>query len=82
MASVTVRVSKPTHRTLRQLAKEAGQSMQTVLDVAVEEYRRKQFLVQANRTYQALRDNPKAWALELAERRAWDQTLLDDLRDD
>lgn len=81
MASLTVRISKSSHATLRQLADEAGESMQTVLDKALEEYRRKCFLEAANRAYQALRDNPKAWADELAERKLWDNTLLDDLEE-
>ncbi|GBF35339.1 programmed cell death antitoxin YdcD [Desulfocucumis palustris] len=54
--------------------------MQTVLDKAIENYRRKCFLEEANRAYEALRNNPEAWKAELNERAEWDVTLNDGLR--
>ena len=68
MSSTTVRVSEPTHRTLRELSEQLGESMQGILEQAVEDYRRKRMLERANAGYAALRAEPDAWKDELAER--------------
>jgi hypothetical protein len=82
MASETVRVKPETHAKLRALARGTGDSLPELLDKAVEAYRRKQFLTECNRAYEALKSDPKAWAEELKEREEWDCTLLDGLDDD
>ncbi len=82
MSSVTVRVTPGSRESLRRLAKQAGISLQAVLERAVQEYETKQFLEAANRSYAALRKNSKAWEQELRERTAWDVTLSDGLEDD
>ena len=74
-----VRISSHTHALLRQLAQDAGESMQAILDRAVERYRRESFLRAANADLAALRRNPKAWKEELRERQVWEQTLADGL---
>jgi hypothetical protein len=51
--------------------------MQTIIDRAIEEYRRQSFIEQANKAYLALRENPEAWATELHERGEWEATLAD-----
>jgi predicted transcriptional regulator len=77
MPSATVRISKGTRDTLRDLAAKSGESMQTIIDRAIEEYRRQSFIEQANKAYLALRENPEAWESELKERREWEATLAD-----
>ena len=72
-----VRISPRTHALLRQLAKEADESMQSILDKAVERYRREAFLRAANEDYAVLKRNPKAWRKALKERALWEQTLAD-----
>ena len=67
MASTTVRISRETQETLRELAEQAGEPMHKVLSKAVESYRRQYILEKANAAYAALRDNPKAWQEEQAE---------------
>jgi hypothetical protein len=79
--SVTVRISAPSHGTLKRLAAQSGEPIQTVLDRAIEAYRRQRFYEEANASYAALRADPSAWQEELDERAAWDATLSDD-RDD
>jgi hypothetical protein len=64
---------------LQQLAKQADESMQSILDKAIENYRREEFLRAANRDYAALRRNPKAWKEELGERELWERTVADGL---
>ena len=81
MPSATVRISKGTRDTLRDLAIKSGESMQTIIDRAIEEYRRQSFIEKANKAYLALRENPEAWETELKERREWDATLGDNQKD-
>ena len=53
--------------------------MQTVLDEAVEQYRREKFFRDLDETYARLEADPEAWKDELAERQIWDATLEDGL---
>jgi hypothetical protein len=48
---------------------------------AVEDYQRKRFFAVLNAGYAALRADPEAWQEEVAERAAWDVTLLCGLED-
>jgi len=77
--SVNVRITKQTHQQLATLAKENGLSMQTILDQAVEAYRRQSFLEALNSDFAALKASPEAWAEEQEERKLWEQTLADGL---
>jgi hypothetical protein len=77
MPSATVRISKGTRETLRDLAAKSGESMQTIMDRAIEEYRRQSFMEKANKAYLVLRENPEAWESELKERREWEASLAD-----
>lgn len=79
MSTVTVRIRKDTHRSLRQLATHTGRSLPEVLEEAVENLRRQSFLQGLAADFAALRDEPEAWQDELEERAAWNGTLRDDL---
>jgi len=81
MPAGTVRIRKETQTILRELAVKEGKPMQTILDLALEEYRRQRFLQEANAAYAALRNNPEAWKAELAERKEWDETMADGQED-
>lgn len=70
-----VRISEASHRRLRDLAEAEKTSVRSVLERAIEKYRRQRFLATANRQYAALRADSSAWTDEIAERRAWDRTL-------
>jgi hypothetical protein len=74
-----VRISPGAHKLLRQLAEEEQQSMQVILDKALERYRRENFLHRANADFEALRRDAKAWKEELRERELWERTLTDGL---
>lgn len=78
-SSVNVRVAKQTHQQLVNLARENGLPMQTILDRAVEAYRRHSFLEALNADFAALRSKPNEWAEELEERKLWEETLADGL---
>ncbi len=75
----STRISEPTRDILRKLADESGESLQAILDKAVEMYRRQRFLEESNRAFGALQANAVAWKEEQAEREAWDITVGDGL---
>jgi hypothetical protein len=82
MPTGTVRINQKTHNILRKIASKEGKPMQAILETAIEEYRRQRFLHEANAAYAALRNDPKPWKEELAERKEWDCTLIDGQEDD
>lgn len=75
----TVRISPRSHALLRQIADEEQKTMQTILDEAIEHYRRERFLCAANAEFAALKRDSKAWREELRERQLWEQTTADGL---
>lgn len=81
MPGAVVRISDHARRELRRLAEKSGRSMLSVLDDAIETYRRQVILEESNRAYAALRRNPKAWKEEVKERKIWDRALMDGLEE-
>ncbi len=81
MDRLTIRTSRSTHAALRALAEETDESMTEILDKAIESCRRQRFLDGLNADFADLRQNKPAWKQELAEREAWDATLVDGLED-
>lgn len=77
--TTTIRVSRNTRDTLHQLARDAGVPIQTIIDQALEQYRRQHMLNTANAAYAALRADPQAWQEAEAEQEVWDDTLNDGL---
>lgn len=77
-----VRISESTHAALRSLANEQGDTMQAVLDKAVEEYRRRLFWERVDAAAGDLRKNTAAWEEEQTEQSAWDATVADGLEDE
>ena len=83
MASVTVRISDKARQELRDLAQQSGESMQKVLEKAIELYRRQMFFEQLNASVHRLQEeHPDLWQQELEERRLWEGTLADGLEND
>jgi predicted transcriptional regulator len=79
MPTTTIRVSRHTRELLQELAHTSGVSMQTVLEQALEHYRRQQLLATTNAAYMALQTDPAAWDDLEHERMEWDRTLADGL---
>jgi hypothetical protein len=82
MPSATVRINDRTRKLLRELAASTGESMQTVVERAIEDYSQRRFLEEANHAYAQLRRNPDAWQEACDERALWDGTLRDGLGDE
>ena len=79
LESPTIRISRQSKATLRELADHEGKPMQTVLDDAIEQYRRDRFFRELDEGYARLQTDDKAWQEELDERRLWDSTVADGL---
>lgn len=77
--STTVRISEQSHQRLREMAAQSGEPMQTVIDKALEQYRRQKFLEECHAAYCMLQQDPAAWTDYQQELAAWDVTLLDGL---
>jgi len=75
----TVTIDNTFYKILAELSASSGKSIQAVLEQAIEQYRRQQFLEAANQAYIALRNKSEAWQEELEERSLWDTTLEDGL---
>lgn len=76
------RISENTREVVRRIAAASGDSMQDVLEKAVELYRRQRFLEASNRAFAALRTDPKKWRAERQEREEWSAAAADDLEED
>ena len=61
MPSTTIRISESTRRMLGELARQDGKSLQSVIDRAIETYRRQRFLEGLHNDFAALRNDPDAW---------------------
>ena len=77
--SATVRINPQSHRKLKRLAAEMGESMPVVLEQAIEALRRQRFLDEAATAYGKLRRDSKAWLEALAERKSWNKSSKDGL---
>ena len=53
--------------------------MGAVPENAIERYRREKFLEDANTAYAVLKEDPRKWRDEIAERKLWENTLGDGL---
>ncbi len=82
MATTTVRVKTTTHNALRERAKERGESLTETLDHLVAEDRRRRLIAGAVRSWNALREDPVAWAEWQAELALWETTSADGLEDE
>ena len=81
MPTTTIRIEQSTHKKLRALASQTGDTIPHLVAVAVEEYDRRLFWDQVNAEFKALRRNLKSWKRELQERAAWNATLADGLQE-
>jgi predicted transcriptional regulator len=77
MRAPSVRISPRTHELVRHLAEKGKQSMQSVLDDAIERYRRERFLRAANANFAARKGDVKAWKRELYDWELWNKTVSD-----
>lgn len=77
--STTVRVSRETHERLAHLSDATGMQIQRVVEAAVAAYEAEIFWSEFDRGYEALADDPDAWAEVQAERAGQSPALADGL---
>ena len=75
----TIRIDQEHKEILKELSGMLGIPASTVMQQAIEQYRRAIFFEELDRAYTALRADKAAWAEELEERDLWDSTLGDGL---
>jgi hypothetical protein len=79
MNYTTIRISKPTHQLIKNIAKDSKLSLHVVIDKSVRFFAEKHFWEECQKAYSALHDNKKEWSREIEERKLWESTLLDDI---
>lgn len=79
MKATTVSVRPETRAVLEDLAQSSGASVSEVVDRAVDDLRRRQFLEGLAEDFERLRADPESWQAEIEERAEWDCTLADGL---
>ena len=77
-----VRIDHRTDEILTALARERNEDKKQVLADSVEMLRRQTILDALCEAYRDLRNDPEAWAAELAERAEWKSAALERLRDE
>lgn len=82
LATPEIHLSARATATIHELAAKEGKSAETVLDEAVEEYRRELFFREFNEAFARLQADPVAWADYQAEQRLWDSALMDGLEEE
>lgn len=82
MSTATVRIDKRTHQLLQEIKNFSGESMQTIISKALENYKEVQFWEEVNEAYSKLRANKKDWAEEKKERKMWERANLDGIQKD
>ena len=80
--SLTIRISRPTHELLRDLANKSNATITAVVDEAVRDLQRKKFWADFNATCEAIQADPVAWADLQREDAAWEETLADGLEEE
>ena len=78
----TVRIDPTAHATLAEIARAKHIPLTEALSRAVEAYRREVFLEAVSSGFEALREDPEAWAEEQTERAPWEATSADGLEDE
>jgi hypothetical protein len=82
MAHTTVRITEEARELLREMAEAEGSSMQSILQRALEDYRRHRFLDEVNAGFSQLREIPGEWRILDADRGLLDAAISDGLPQD
>ncbi|MDI9368221.1 MAG: hypothetical protein QM445_07695 [Thermotogota bacterium] len=82
MKTQIVRISSETHSRLKAMASASGEPIGEILAKAVDAYRRKMLLNDANRAFARLKEREELWKDEQNEREEWETALADGLDKD
>jgi predicted CopG family antitoxin len=76
MPSATIRITDKTYKILKEIKTTSGESMQSIIEKALENYKEKQFWNEVNQAFKSLKKSPD-WSEELEERELWSNTTSD-----
>jgi predicted transcriptional regulator len=82
MGNPTVRLSPQSYLTLKELAANSGETLQVILDRAVEEERKRRFFELANLSYARLQEDAQSWLEFEQDLSGWETTLGDGLHNE
>ncbi len=80
--TTTIRINMDVYKILKEIADFENESMQKIVEKALEEYRTKKFFNQLNESVARYKTSKDDWMEEHEERKLWDNTLMDGLEDD
>jgi hypothetical protein len=80
--SKLIRINEKTMVALDKMAEQSGLSRQKILNNALDALFVEMFMKEAKRAYEALQNDPVAWAEEQEELASWDVALSDGLEDE
>ena len=73
----TIRVTQKIYYEIKTMAREENNTMQYILEKAIEEYKNKKFFFDLKESVVKVKKNPSEWEEELEERKKWESTLCD-----
>lgn len=80
--TTTIRINKKVYKELKEIADFENETMQKILEKALEGYRTKKFFCQLNESVTRYKTSKDDWEEEIEERKLWDNTLVDGLEDE
>jgi predicted DNA-binding ribbon-helix-helix protein len=75
--TTTVRINRQIYNELKIIADSENETLQKVIEKAVEEYKARRFFQNLNEAVSAYKVNEEDWEEEKEERKLWDNTLND-----
>lgn len=80
--TTTIRIKIEVYKELKEIADFENETMQKIMEKALEEYRTKKFFYQLNDSVARYKTSKDDWMKEIEERKLWDNTLVDGLEDE
>lgn len=77
--TTTIRINKKVYLELKNIAEDENETMQSVIEKAVEDYKTKRFFDELGKSVQKAKSNSQSWEEVLKERKEWESTLPDGL---
>jgi predicted transcriptional regulator len=79
--TTTVRINKDIYKELKRIADSENETIQKIMEIALQEYRTKIFFCQLAESVAKYKASKDDWMEEIAERKLWENTLADGLED-
>jgi len=80
--TTTIRINKDIYRELKKIAGSENDTIQRIVEKALQEYRTKIFFCHLNESVAKYKISRNDWNEEIEERKLWENTLSDGLEND